>query len=98
MNLYTFRTRDRRRYLRWVFEAKKRFGLCVLDYAVTSNHIHLWSKFMAWRSFKVQVFKVRLKREKGNCRVRSCAGMKLGVFGEKNGSSTFREMRSKILN
>ncbi len=33
--------RDRRRYLRWLFEAKKRFGLCVLDYIVTSNHIHL---------------------------------------------------------
>jgi hypothetical protein len=30
--------RDRRRYLHWVFEAKKRFGLCVLDYAITSNH------------------------------------------------------------
>jgi hypothetical protein len=31
--------RDRRRYLHWVFEAKKRFGLCVLDYIVTSNHV-----------------------------------------------------------
>jgi REP-associated tyrosine transposase len=36
--------RDRRRYLHWVFEAKKRFGLCVLDYTVTSNHIHLLIK------------------------------------------------------
>jgi putative transposase len=36
--------RDRRRYLRWLFEAKKRFGLCVLDYIVTSNHIHLLVK------------------------------------------------------
>lgn len=36
--------RDRRRYLHWVFEAKKRFGLCVLDYAITSNHIHLLVK------------------------------------------------------
>src|SRR5262249_49363627 len=26
--------RDRRRYLRWVFEAKKRFGLSVLDYSI----------------------------------------------------------------
>ena len=26
--------RDRRRYLRWVFEAKKRFGLSVLNYVV----------------------------------------------------------------
>jgi putative transposase len=28
--------------LRWVFEAKKRFGLSVLNYAVTCNHIHLF--------------------------------------------------------
>lgn len=36
--------RDRRRYLRWLFEAKRRFGLCVLNYVVTSNHIHLLVK------------------------------------------------------
>ncbi|MDO8700407.1 MAG: transposase [Deltaproteobacteria bacterium] len=36
--------RDRRCYLRWVFEAKKRFGLSVLNYVVTSNHIHLLVK------------------------------------------------------
>lgn len=36
--------RDRERYLRWLFEAKKRFGLCVLNYMVTSNHIHLLVK------------------------------------------------------
>ena len=36
--------RDRQRYLRWLFEAKKRFGLCVLNYMVTSNHIHLLVK------------------------------------------------------
>jgi REP-associated tyrosine transposase len=33
--------RDRRRWLWWLFEAKKRFGLSVLNYTVTSNHIHL---------------------------------------------------------
>jgi putative transposase len=33
--------RDRERYLRWLFEARKRFGLCVLNYAVTCNHVHL---------------------------------------------------------
>ena len=33
--------RDRRRYLQWLFEAKKRYGLSVLNYMVTSNHIHL---------------------------------------------------------
>ncbi len=36
--------RDRDLYLHWLFEAKKRFGLCVLDYMVTSNHIHLLVK------------------------------------------------------
>lgn len=33
--------KERKRYLHWLFEAKKRFGLKVLDYMVTSNHIHL---------------------------------------------------------
>jgi len=33
--------RDRRRWLQWLFEGKKRFGTCILNYAVTSNHIHL---------------------------------------------------------
>jgi putative transposase len=36
--------RDRRRYLHWVFEAKKRFGLSVLNYMMTSNHVHLLIK------------------------------------------------------
>jgi putative transposase len=33
--------KDRHRWLQWLFEAKKRFGLVILNYAVTSNHIHL---------------------------------------------------------
>lgn len=32
---------DRRYWLRWLFEAKKRYGLIILNYTVTSNHIHL---------------------------------------------------------
>jgi len=39
-----FGTRDRRRYLYWIFEAKKRFGLSVLNYMITSNHVHLLIK------------------------------------------------------
>ena len=34
-------SRDRRRWMDWLFEARKRFGLSVLNYMVTSNHIHL---------------------------------------------------------
>ena len=33
--------KDRRRWLHWLFEVKKRYGLLILDYMVTSNHIHL---------------------------------------------------------
>jgi REP element-mobilizing transposase RayT len=33
--------RDRRSWRSWLFEAKKRFGLRILNYVVTSNHIHL---------------------------------------------------------
>ena len=33
--------KDRKRWRYWLFEAKKRYGLCVLNYIVTSNHTHL---------------------------------------------------------
>ena len=33
--------RDRKRWMHWLFEARKRFNLSVLNYMVTSNHIHL---------------------------------------------------------
>ena len=33
--------RNRQRWRYWLFEARKRYDLCVLDYIVTSNHIHL---------------------------------------------------------
>lgn len=33
--------KDRQRWRYWLFEAKKRYGICVLNYMVTSNHIHL---------------------------------------------------------
>jgi len=33
--------KDRKRWLQWLFEAKKRYGLTILNYIVTSNHVHL---------------------------------------------------------
>ncbi|MDX8413406.1 MAG: transposase, partial [Mariprofundales bacterium] len=33
--------KDRKSWLRWLFEARKRYGLCILNYMVTSNHVHL---------------------------------------------------------
>jgi len=34
-------SRDRRRWLYWLYRARKRYRLTILNYAVTSNHIHL---------------------------------------------------------
>lgn len=33
--------RDRRQWIGWLYEARRRYGLSVLNYTVTSNHIHL---------------------------------------------------------
>jgi len=33
--------RDRKCWMRWLYEAKKRFGVTVLNYIATSNHVHL---------------------------------------------------------
>jgi len=33
--------RDRQRWKHWLFQARKRYGLSVLNYIATSNHIHL---------------------------------------------------------
>lgn len=38
--LFRFR-KDRERYRHWLLEARKRYGLCLLNYIITSNHIHL---------------------------------------------------------
>ena len=34
-------SKDRHRYLKWLYQARKRYSLTILDYMVTSNHIHL---------------------------------------------------------
>ena len=33
--------KDRRRWLQWLYQARKRYGLTILNYIVTSNHVHL---------------------------------------------------------
>ena len=32
--------KDRDLWRHWLFEARKRYGLCVFNYIITSNHIH----------------------------------------------------------
>jgi putative transposase len=36
--------KDRRAWVYWLYESRRRYGLCVLNYVVTSNHIHLLVK------------------------------------------------------
>jgi putative transposase len=33
--------KDKQNWKKWLFEAKKRYGLQILNYTITSNHIHL---------------------------------------------------------
>ena len=33
--------KDRRRWLHWLFEAGKRYGLCIVNCVAISSHIHL---------------------------------------------------------
>ncbi|MCK4783210.1 MAG: transposase, partial [Desulfobacteraceae bacterium] len=37
-------SKDRRRWLQWLYEAKKRYSLTICNYMVTPNHIHLSRK------------------------------------------------------
>ena len=55
-------TRDRRRYLHWLFEAKKRFGLSVLNYMITSNHVHLLIKEHRFQRHRRQYGRTALMR------------------------------------
>src|SRR3989339_656316 len=34
-------SKDRHWYLQWLYQARKRYGLTILNYMVTSNHVHL---------------------------------------------------------
>ncbi|MDZ4163540.1 MAG: transposase [Smithellaceae bacterium] len=34
-------SKDRHRYLQWLYQARKRYGLTILNYMVTANHVHL---------------------------------------------------------
>jgi putative transposase len=33
--------KDRHRYLKWLYQARKQYGLAILNYTITSNHVHL---------------------------------------------------------
>lgn len=58
-------SRDRKRWRHWLFEARKRFGLSVLNYIATSNHIHLliWDRGNSEISSSMQLVASRTAQE-----------------------------------
>ena len=44
-------SKDGHRYLQWLYQDRKLYGLCILDYMVTSNHIHLLVADMGANSY-----------------------------------------------
>jgi len=38
--------KDRRAWRYWAYQARRRYGLCILNYVITSNHVHLLVKDM----------------------------------------------------
>lgn len=63
--------RDRKRWISWLYESKKRYGLSVLNYAVTSNHVHLLVRDCGQREIpaSMQLLAGRVAQEY-NCRKR----------------------------
>jgi putative transposase len=43
-------SKDRQRYLQWLYQARRRYGLRVLDYVAMSDHIQLGFVFTTWEA------------------------------------------------
>ena len=52
---------DRHCWIQWLLQAKRRFGLLVLNYAVTSNHVNLMISNLSHRHI-ANGFKMRWKK------------------------------------
>lgn len=68
--------RDRRLWIKWLFEAKKRYGLSILNYMVTSNHIHLMVSDTGGRdtiSKSIQLIAGRMGQEYNQRKIRKGA-------------------------
>ena len=84
--------RDRTRYLRWLFVARQRYALCVLDYMVTSNHVHLLVKDAGHGEIarSVQLLAARTAQQYNQRKQRS------GAFWEDRYHATAIEQQSHL--
>lgn len=87
-------SRDRKRWLYWLFQAKNRYGLCILNYSLTSNHIHLLTFDKGKGNVipnSVHLFAGRTAQEYNDRKSRS------GAFWEDRYSATAVESDSHLL-
>jgi len=85
--------KDKRRWLYWLFQAKKKYGLKILNYTLTSNHIHLlvYADGRRWvipRS--IQLVASRVAREYNQRKARS------GAFWNDNYHATAVESKKYL--
>jgi len=79
--------RDRRRWIEWLYQAKKRCsGLSVLNYMVTSNHVHLLAFDNGGRNVIPDSIKLVAGRTGQEYNVRKKEGGLLGGSLSCNGS------------
>jgi len=76
--------RDRRRWLRWLFEARKRYGLSVFDYMTTSNHIHLLVRDNGGRDVIPKSIQLIAGRTGECCELRESPAPYKGISGYEN--------------
>ena len=71
--------KDKKVWRKWLFDARKRYGLCILNYTITSNHIHLlvFDQKEGAIPKSVQLIAGRTGREYNVKSVVPCAGLPL---------------------
>jgi REP-associated tyrosine transposase len=72
--------RDRHRYLQWLHETRKRYGLTILNYMITSNHIHL----LVFDDGDRDVIPNSMQLVAGRTGLREGSARYKGIFGSQN--------------
>ncbi len=85
---------DRRKWVQWLYEAKKRYGLVILNYSVTSNHVHLLVQDEAGRDVIPQSIKLIAGRTGQEYNLRK---NRKGAFWEDRYHATAIESKQHLL-
>ncbi len=86
--------KDQRRWVQWLFEVKRRYGIVILNYSVTSNHIHLLVKDDGSREVIPQSIKLIAGRTGQEYNIRK---KRKGAFWEDRYHATAVESQDHLL-